>query len=36
WNKTDPVDEWECRRAGLIKSIQGSSNPVVEADCLNL
>ena len=35
WNKADPVDEWECRRAGLIKSIQGSSNPLVEADCLN-
>jgi len=36
WNKADPVDEWECRRADLIKLIQGSSNPIVEAACLNL
>ena len=33
WNKSDPVDEWECERAKRIEKIQGNSNPVVLENC---
>ena len=33
WNKSDPVDEWECERAKRIKKIQGNRNKVVIGNC---
>jgi deoxyribonuclease-1 len=33
WNKSDPVDEWECERAKRIEKIQGNRNEVVMRDC---
>jgi deoxyribonuclease-1 len=33
WDKTDPVDEWECERARWIATIQGNVNMVVEQAC---
>ena len=33
WNKSDPVDEWECERARRIERIQGNRNEVVMRDC---
>ena len=35
WNESDPVDEWECMRASLIKTVQDSSNPIVEKVCFS-
>jgi len=35
WNKSDPVDEWECERARRIERIQGNRNVVVMRDCKN-
>ena len=33
WDKTDPVDEWECERARRIARIQGNTNQVVDQAC---
>lgn len=33
WSKMDPVDDWECERAGRIAAAQGRTNAVVEAEC---
>ena len=33
WNKSDPVDQWECERASRIEKIQGNRNEVVMRDC---
>jgi len=33
WNKSDPVDEWECERAKRIEKIQGNRNVVVMGNC---
>jgi deoxyribonuclease-1 len=33
WSRADPVDAWECRRARVIKGVQGNANHVVEAAC---
>ncbi|WP_220149645.1 MULTISPECIES: endonuclease [unclassified Psychromonas] len=33
WNKTYPVDAWECERARRISKIQGNSNQVLEQSC---
>ena len=33
WNKSDPVDDWECERAKRIERIQGNRNEVVMRDC---
>jgi len=33
WDKTDPVDDWECERAKIIEGIQGNENPVVKEAC---
>ena len=33
WNKSDPVDEWECERAKRIEKIQGNRNVVVMVEC---
>ena len=33
WNKSDPVDEWECERARKIERIQGNRNEVVMVEC---
>jgi len=33
WNKSDPVDEWECERAKRIEKIQGNRNEVVMVEC---
>ena len=33
WNKSDPVDEWECERTKRIEKIQGNRNEVVMAKC---
>jgi len=33
WNKSDPVDKWECERAKRIEKIQGNRNEVVIGNC---
>ena len=33
WNKSDPVDEWECERAKRIEKIQGNRNEIVLKKC---
>ena len=33
WNKSDPVDEWECEIAKRIEKIQGNRNEVVLRKC---
>jgi len=33
WNKSDPVDEWECERAKRIENIQGNRNEIVLDKC---
>jgi deoxyribonuclease-1 len=33
WNKSDPVDQWECERARRIEKIQGNRNEVVLKKC---
>ena len=33
WNQSDPVDDWECKRAKRIEKIQGNVNEVVMRDC---
>ncbi|MFZ4439889.1 MAG: endonuclease [Syntrophales bacterium] len=33
WDKSDPVDAWECERAGRIARIQGNVNLVVDQAC---
>ena len=33
WNKSDPIDEWECERAKRIEKIQGNRNEVVMVEC---
>ncbi len=35
WNKTYPVDAWECTRNERIKRIQGNDNPFVAQACKN-
>ena len=33
WNKSDPVDVWECERAKRIEKIQGNRNKIVWEKC---
>jgi deoxyribonuclease-1 len=33
WNKADPVDAWECRRARRIEAVQGNPNKFVAEAC---
>ncbi|WP_417911087.1 endonuclease [Candidatus Electronema sp. PJ] len=33
WNKLDPVDKWECKRARLIEKLQGNKNMILEKAC---
>ena len=33
WNKSNPVDQWECERAKRIEKIQGNRNEVVMKSC---
>ena len=33
WNRSDPVDEWECERARRIEKIQGNRNEIVLDSC---
>lgn len=33
WDKSDPVDKWECKRAELVKAVQGNDNPFVIRNC---
>ena len=33
WNRSDPVDEWECERAKMIERIQRNRNYVVMGRC---
>ncbi len=33
WNRSDPVDEWECERAKRIEKIQGNKNKIVMMSC---
>ena len=33
WNKSVPVDEWECERAKRIEKIQGNRNEIVIERC---
>lgn len=34
WDKSDPVDEWECERARRIEAIQKNENPIVKKACV--
>ena len=34
WDKTYPVDQWECERAKRIQKIQGNHNEILEQSCL--
>ena len=34
WDKSDPVDAWECKRGRRIKGIQGNVNPFVKKACI--
>jgi len=33
WDKSDPVDKWECERAKMIEEIQGNKNKIVRLKC---
>ena len=33
WDRSDPVDAWECERTRQIRKIQGNANSVVESRC---
>lgn len=33
WNKEDPVSEWECQRAEIIKEIQKNENSILNKAC---
>lgn len=33
WDKSDPVDKWECERSRRIKKLQGNENTFVEDAC---
>jgi len=33
WDRSDPVDAWECERARRIEAIQGNENPFVREPC---
>jgi len=33
WDRTDPVDRWECKRARKIEGIQGNTNAIVIKRC---
>ena len=33
WNRSDPVNEWECEKAKKIEKIQGNRNEVVMGNC---
>ena len=33
WDKMDPVDEWECKRAEKIKKVQGNTNMILKERC---
>ncbi|MBU2645359.1 endonuclease [bacterium] len=33
WDKSDPVDEWECERARMIEKVQGNQNTFVKRKC---
>ncbi|MEJ2727645.1 MAG: endonuclease [Deltaproteobacteria bacterium] len=34
WDREDPVDEWECKRARRIEEIQKNENPFVKKACV--
>ena len=33
WDKSDPVDQWECERAKMIEEMQGNENKMVRVKC---
>jgi len=33
WDKSDPVDEWECERSRRIEKLQGNENSIVKDAC---
>jgi len=33
WNKTYPVEAWECERAKRISQVQGNNNEILEQSC---
>ena len=33
WDKSDPVDQWECERAKMIEEVQGNKNKIVSLKC---
>jgi len=33
WHRSDPVDDWECKRAKRIERIQGNRNEIVLSKC---
>lgn len=33
WNKSDPVDKWECKRGRRIERLQGNRNSILHAAC---
>ena len=36
WDEEDPVSEWECRRAKIIREIQNNENKILSTACLNI
>jgi deoxyribonuclease-1 len=34
WDRSDPVDDWECERARRIERLQGNVNPIVKDRCV--
>ena len=35
WDRSDPVDKWECTRCRRIERLQGNENPVLKKACNN-
>jgi deoxyribonuclease-1 len=33
WDKKYPVTAWECERAGMIREVQGNTNPILHQSC---
>ncbi len=35
WDKDDPIDDWECKRAKKIQNVQGNINQILSTQCEN-
>jgi deoxyribonuclease I len=36
WDKSDPVDAWECARTRAVEKLQGNENPYIKGPCQDL